>query len=106
MNTLTPRDKYLRKEYGITEAEYMKMLKVQDGKCALCGQVPKPTTNLHVDHEHVLGYQRMPPEERRKYVRGLLDYRCNKFKLGRTTLSDARRIFEYLENPPARRVLK
>ena len=31
----------------------------------------------HVDHEHVDGWEEMPPEKRKLYVRGLLCNGCN-----------------------------
>lgn len=45
-------DKRLQRAYGITLAEYNKMLDEQGGVCAICG---KPPTNkrLHTDHDHL-----------------------------------------------------
>jgi hypothetical protein len=41
----------LLKTYGITLAEYNKMLVEQGGGCAICGR-PPGTKRLHVDHDH------------------------------------------------------
>jgi hypothetical protein len=65
------RDVVLRRNYGISEAEYDAMLAAQNGGCALCGSPPKPggtgaASRLHVDHDHVT-----------KRVRALLCTRCN-----------------------------
>lgn len=49
--TREARDKYLRRNYGITVEEYEKMLKVNDGGCWICGSKPK-TRSLAVDHDH------------------------------------------------------
>ena len=51
--------------YGITKADYEKMLFVQMGLCAIC--LMKPKNKLHVDHDHLTGK-----------VRGLLCGNCNK----------------------------
>lgn len=48
---LTPKDKYLRKRFGITETEYNRQLERQGGGCIICGSTPK-TRALHVDHDH------------------------------------------------------
>ena len=93
---MTSRDSHLRRSYGITEAEYNSMLKKQKGVCALCGSPPK-AVSLHVDHEHVKGYKKLSQAEKKQYVRGILCYRCNKFKVGRLDLEWARKILEYLE---------
>ena len=103
---MSRRDRYLWLTYGITQADYDAILKAQGGTCALCGRSPNTGTVLHVDHEHVFGWKTMPPEERRKYVRGLVDYGCNKFKIGRQTLAGAKAVYDYLRRPPARAVLR
>lgn len=58
------RATHLRRQYGITQAEYDAMADAQDGKCAICG-VEKPM--LHVDHDH-----------KTQLVRGLLCGPCNR----------------------------
>jgi hypothetical protein len=89
---LTPRDAYLRRTYGITEAEYHEMLDRQGGVCAICLRPPKAGKNLHVDHDHVSGW-----------VRGLLCMTCNHDLLGRRDQDPDlfRRAAAYLEDPPA-----
>ena len=58
----------LRKLYGITLADYTRMLDDQDRGCAICGSVTpgRKEKHFHVDHDHVTGR-----------VRGLLCERCN-----------------------------
>ena len=69
------RNQQLLRLYGITIDDYNRMLEEQGGVCAIC-QIKSGKT-LHVDHKHVEGYSLMTPEEKRKYVRGLLCSRCN-----------------------------
>jgi len=69
--TLTRRDKYLRKKYGITEATYTKMFLLHNATCWICKKKPKKSA-LNVDHDHKTGQ-----------VRGLLCFFCNKFLVGR-----------------------
>ena len=52
------------------------MLLLQNGVCWICETLPKSKI-LCVDHAHIIGYKNMRPEEKRKYVRGLLCYMCN-----------------------------
>lgn len=95
---MTPRDRHLRKAYGITEKDYQEMLKRQGGVCFICGN-PRKTRSLAVDHEHVKGYKKMPPEEKRKYVRGLLCFTCNWIMCSRgVSLAKAKKLVEYLTN--------
>lgn len=58
------------RKYGITAADYQKMIVEQGGVCAICLCPPtgrdKRHLRLHVDHCHTTGR-----------VRGLLCYRCN-----------------------------
>jgi len=68
------RDRTLRENYGITEAEYEQMLDKQNGQCEICGS-PDPFHNSNrfvVDHCHATGN-----------VRGLLCGECN-FMLGKS----------------------
>lgn len=68
---ITVRANYLKNKFGITIEEYEKMLKKQNGACAIC---KKPETTickgtlrrLSVDHCHKTGR-----------IRGLLCNRCN-----------------------------
>lgn len=45
-------DKRLQRTYGITLADYDRMLKKQNGGCWICGKPPKENKRLHVDHCH------------------------------------------------------
>lgn len=73
---LANRDKYLQierdrsyqKRYGITIADYERMLKEQDGKCRICSATEAGKVGQHfaVDHCHTTGR-----------VRGLLCIKCN-----------------------------
>ncbi len=69
-NKAQAKDKRLRNDYGITSAEYDKMLEHQKGVCAICGEVKGSNqygkTSLAVDHNHTT-----------KKVRGLLCSCCN-----------------------------
>jgi hypothetical protein len=59
------RDAYLRRSFGITQADYDALLERQGGGCAICGK-PPGKISLHVDHDHETGE-----------VRGLLCVGCN-----------------------------
>lgn len=65
--------KYKKKEkYGLTQKEYIVLLELQNGVCALCGKPETVKNNqgelraLAIDHDHATGK-----------VRGLLCMRCN-----------------------------
>jgi hypothetical protein len=92
---MTARERHLWNSYGITEKEYNAMLKKQKGGCALCGAFPK-TNSLHVDHNHVVGFKKLPVEKKKKHVRGILCFKCNKFRVGRLNLEWADKIADYL----------
>ena len=59
-------ERALKREYGITPAEYNEKLEEQDGVCAICNQPQILNRRLSVDHEHETGK-----------VRGLLCLNCN-----------------------------
>ena len=81
------REAGYRRLYGITLAQYDRMLLLQGGVCAICGRPPK-TKRLAVDHDH-------GPSKR---VRGLTCWRCNKYCVGVNTIETARRVLAYLES--------
>jgi hypothetical protein len=60
----------LKVSYGITPADYDRMLAEQEGRCFICREEPtmnnRSERSLHVDHDHATGQ-----------VRGLLCTRCN-----------------------------
>lgn len=91
MAALTPRDTYLRRTYGITEAEYLAVLEHQGGRCAICCK-PPGNVNLAVDHDHRTGV-----------IRGLLCSACNYQVLGRRDKDPGlfQRAHDYLVDPPA-----
>lgn len=66
------RGAYLIRTYGITEADYERILKSQDGVCALCGKKPSLRRSLAVDHDHTI---------QRRWgvivINGLIHSRCN-----------------------------
>lgn len=80
------RNLLLLRKYGITLRQYNLMLKLQGGRCLLCGKKPKGHT-LNVDHDHTT-----------KRVRGLLDFWCNKFYVAKNTVETAEQVVKYLRS--------
>lgn len=72
--TRLSREWRLKKEYGITLAEYETLLEAQGGVCAICGNPPNGRV-LSVDHDHKTGLRR-----------GLLCHGCN---MGLGSLGDS-----------------
>lgn len=63
----------------------------------MCGKLPK-SGRLNIDHFHVKNWKKKPPEERKKYVRGLLCYMCNLFYMARgMEIYKASNIIKYLK---------
>ena len=83
------------KKYGLTIGEWMTMWHKHNGNCHVC---LKPSKRLNIEHEHVKGWKKMPPDERKKYVRGLACYICNNRILTKgVTLERLRNAVKYLE---------
>lgn len=93
------------RNYGITYDEYTKLLEAQNNVCYIC-QNPPTTKRLAVDHEHQKDESKKSAVEKRPFVRGLLCWHCNhaisRFK---DTPEFLRRAADYLEHPPAQKVL-
>ena len=97
-DTANQRKIRLRHSYGITEQQYLEMLKKQKGVCAICGK-PETTKSkrtgvartMSVDHDHRTGI-----------IRGLLCFFCN-HGLGnfRDSPDALRAAAAYIERGPA-----
>ena len=67
----------LRARFNIDLIDYNRMLKAQNGACAICKRLPKLGKRLVVDHDHSCCSS--PRKACGKCVRGLLCQRCNFF---------------------------
>lgn len=84
-------------KYGLTLEEWLAMAERQGGRCAICEKAPS-TGRLVVDHRHAPRWRKKPPEERKRYVRGLLCWTCNYFICARgATPEKLRAAASYLE---------
>ena len=82
------------KRYGLTEREFFEMARNQNDLCPICGQLP---SRWVVDHEHVPGWKLRSPQNRRKYVRGLVCWYCNwRFLAKGITVERACNLADYL----------
>jgi len=105
---ITPPAQKTLDRYGITQDEWLALLLNQGWVCPICevGNV-KPSgkkTVWNTDHEHVPKWESMPPEERKKYVRGVLCHHCNHRKVGNHRDADlVQRIADYLKSYEARK---
>ena len=97
-------------KYALTEDDWKAHLEEQMrwwdsavGVCGECGKVPGPK-RLHIDHAHVRGWKVMKPAERKQYVRGLICYMGNKFRLARgSNIENLQGAADYLRRYEARR---
>lgn len=90
-----PSTKTLDK-YGLNVLTWLCILHGQGYVCAVCGKLPS-SGRLFIDHDHVKNYKKLPPDQKRKHVRGLLCFICNKFFAMRgMTENKARRLVKYL----------
>jgi hypothetical protein len=89
------------KRYGLTEDDWLELLAGQGWVCAVC---LRRVVTWNTDHEHVARWKTLPPEERRRYVRGVLCIHCNYRKVpSRQDAAEAARVAAYLERYEARR---
>ena len=68
---------------------FQKLLIIQEGRCAVCS-VSLEHHQIHVDHDHKTGF-----------VRGLLCWHCNRFRVSQNRSDNIKQVYEYLLNPPA-----
>jgi hypothetical protein len=69
------------KKYGLSAEEYCQIYTEQGGLCPICQNPLDKRTNI--DHFHIKGWKRMPAEQKKKYVRGILCWTCNRLIVGR-----------------------
>ncbi len=92
-----PREITLRK-YGLTKEDYKEHWARSGGVCPICAKAPK-NGRFNIDHEHVKGWSKMPPEKRKLYVRGLVCFFCNRYYLAKAiNINKAANIMDYLSN--------
>lgn len=85
------------KKYGLTLMEWMKMLRRQGYVCAICKKVPS-SGRFVTDHQHVRGFKKMLPEDKKRFVRGICCQHCNRYYLAKgITVEKAQNIVAYLQ---------
>ena len=90
------------KKYGLSAAEWTSILRRQGYKCPICNKVPS-SGRFVTDHEHVRGYKKMKPEEKKQYIRGLCCQHCNRWYLAKgISIEKAQNIVKYLQNYQSR----
>jgi hypothetical protein len=93
----TPKPPTL-KRYGLSLEEWQEIVDRQEGVCAICRKLPK-TGRLCIDHEHIKGWKKLPPQQRKLAVRGLLCFFCNSRYCSRgITIEKAENMAQYLKN--------
>lgn len=68
--------------YGYTMDDWHVLIAGQGGVCYICKKEPK-SGRLCLDHEHCRGWKKLPPEQRKLWVRGALCWVCNHYYCGR-----------------------
>jgi hypothetical protein len=99
-NPQARRNITLRNSFGITLDEYNEMFEARNGCCEICGRHQSHFTKaLNVDHFHAKGYSKMKPDQRKRFIRGLLCGFCNRgfYKENPETLRKAAEYFERFE---------
>jgi hypothetical protein len=91
------------RKYGLTAEEWLALLAAQGWRCPICTR-PAKGLRLNTDHDHVPTWSKLPPAERKRYVRGVLCAYCNFRRVNsRMPAVEAARIANYLAAYEARR---
>lgn len=100
---ITPPIKRTLSQYGMVEDDWLQLMAEQNWKCPICDKT-KATWNI--DHEHIPGWKKMAPQMRRRFVRGILCFYCNKYLVqSRVRTEVAQKITDYLGAYDARRLM-
>lgn len=96
----------VEKIYGITIEFYWQLYEFQGGKCYMCERATGKSKKLSVDHYHKCDAGHAPETACPLCVRGLLCTSCNDVAGHfRSDPAAFRRGAEYLEDPPAQRLM-
>lgn len=91
------------RRYGLTALDWLALLSGQGWRCPVCRKTGA-AVKWNTDHDHVPGWAKRTPEERRRYVRGVLCAFCNHRRVNsRMSAAEAARIADYLAAYEARR---
>ncbi|MDH6139505.1 hypothetical protein P3T35_001505 [Kitasatospora sp. GP30] len=74
-NSIRQKQRWLERQYGLTQQEFENLLASQAGVCAICRELPDAGSRLHVDHDHSCCPGKISCGA---CVRGLLCARCNR----------------------------
>jgi hypothetical protein len=89
--------------YGLTSEEWLELLAAQDWQCPICER-PAGELKLNTDHEHVRGFDKLKPSEKKQYTRGVLCAHCNFRKVHSTNDGvTSQRIADYVKAYERRR---
>lgn len=92
-----PTKATLRK-YGLSQDDFVHLWERQQGQCPICHRLFDEKVRAVIDHLHAPRWKKMPPDKRKRYVRGLLCLYDNRRMLPKgMTLQRARNIVLYLE---------
>ena len=96
---LRPPSQTTLKKYGLTIESWCAMGDMQDWKCPVCGEEFTQERRPVIDHEHVRNFKNMTPENKVKYIRGLLHNFCNRRLVAKgMTVERAYGIYLYLSD--------
>jgi hypothetical protein len=81
---LVPPSQATLDKYGLSMDEWLGYIVTIDGvpACRICEKPPR-TGRFVVDHKHTPRWKDKPPEERKRYVRGVICTTCNHYVLTR-----------------------
>lgn len=101
-NGATPPTNKTLRTYGLTQTDWLRILKRQKWGCAICKISGEVLWNI--DHEHIAGWSRMPDKDRSRHVRGILCFRCNRYNApSRMTGEEAHNLKLYITRYEKRR---
>ncbi len=83
-------------KYGQSAISFIQRYNIQGGACKICKRSFNEV-RCFIDHEHVKGYSKMDADRRSSYVRGLLCFTCNRYRVAKNTRDTARKVMLYLE---------